>query len=258
MNADGTGITSVGKGAETIAPCTGIVVNAAAPGNVTFSKNVPDGSANNGNLQMVLSQTVNTRGNAGSVTLDNAIVSFNEGSELEKFYFGDPSANIYIPQGNEEFAIVSAEAQGEMPVCFKAKADGQYTISVDAENVEMGYLHLIDNITGADVDLLANPSYTFNAKWDDYASRFRLVFSANNNNNAEAESDNFAFISNGQIILNGVNNNATLQVIDMMGRIVSSEQINGNSANLAPTASGVYVLRLINGTETKTQKIVVK
>ena len=238
-----------------IAPLTGVIIN---DNSATFSKNVPDGSANNGNIQIVLAQTVNTRGNAGSATIDNAIVSFNEGSQLEKFYFGEQNANIYIPQGNEEYAIVSAEAQGEMPVCFKAKADGQYTISVDAENVEMGYLHLIDNITGADVDLLANPSYTFNAKWDDYASRFRLVFSANNSNNAEAESDNFAFISNGQIILNGVNNNATLQVIDMMGRIVSSEQINGNSANLAPTASGVYVLRLINGTETKTQKIVVK
>jgi hypothetical protein len=41
----------------------------------------------------------------------------------------------------------------------------------------LDYLHLIDNLTGADVDLLQMPEYTFTAKTTDYASRFRLVFS---------------------------------------------------------------------------------
>jgi hypothetical protein len=40
----------------------------------------------------------------------------------------------------------------------------------------MRYLHLIDSLTGADVDLLTEPSYTFDAKTTDDASRFRLVF----------------------------------------------------------------------------------
>ena len=42
-----------------------------------------------------------------------------------------------------------------MPICFKANEDGLYTITVNPENVEVRYLHLIDNMTGADVDLLA-------------------------------------------------------------------------------------------------------
>ena len=51
------------------------------------------------------------------------------------------------------------------------------------ENVEMDYLHLIDNMTGEDVDLLAGAStgsatYTFEAKTTDCASRFRLVFAS--------------------------------------------------------------------------------
>ena len=257
MNADGDDIeTEDGITSKAIPACTGVVVKATDGESVTFSTSAPSNSTgNNGNIQIALAQNVVTRGGSNATSIDNAIVSFNEGSQLEKFYFGTQNANLYIPQNGEEFAIATSDMQGEMPVNFKAAEDGQYTITVNAENVEMGYLHLIDNLTGANVDLLATPSYTFNAKTTDYASRFRLVFSANE---ANAENDNFAFISNGQIILNGANNNATLQVIDMMGRIVSTQQVNGNNAQMAPVANGVYVLQLINGNEVKTQKIVVK
>ena len=78
---------------------------------------------------------------------------------------------------DENFLVVTnKEGQGEMPLNFKANANGEYTITVNPENVEMGYLHLIDNMTGADIDLLQTPEYTFNAKTTDYESRFRLVF----------------------------------------------------------------------------------
>jgi hypothetical protein len=52
--------------------------------------------------------------------------------------------------------------------------------------VSFSYLHLIDNMTGADVDLLPllrgqgglnqPATYTFTAKTTDYESRFKLVF----------------------------------------------------------------------------------
>ena len=159
-----------------------------------------------------------------------------------------------MQDGKDYAAATIEEAQGEMPVNFVAHEDGTYTLTVkatlNAQPSTFSYLHLIDNIAGVDVDLLANPSYTFNAKNDDYASRFRLVFSSNSMN----ENDIFAFISNDQLIVNGA---GTLQVIDMMGRIISTHQVNGTqSVNTAALASGVYVLQLVNGTNVKTQKIV--
>lgn len=253
MNENGTAITPVTKGTETIAPCTGVVVYATANGAVTFSKDEPVSSINNGNIQMTLAQQVTTRGESSSQTLDNAIVSFNEGSQLEKFYFGSQNANICIPQGNKEYAIVNAEGHGEVPVNFVARENGEYTLNINAEEVEMTYLHLIDNLTGADVDLLATPSYTFNARTSDYASRFKLVFAAHNTNGNEND-DNFAFISDGQIILT---EQGDAQVFDVMGRMISSH----NSVNHITTegmAAGVYVIRLTNGSETMTQKLVVK
>jgi hypothetical protein len=110
-------------------------------------------------------------------------------------------------------------------------------------------------MTGTDVDLLATPSYTFEARKSDYASRFKLLFSANADNN-EVDED-FAFISDGNIIILN-EGEATLQVIDIMGRIVSTQTVNGNASVNNVGAAGVYVLQLINGNNVKTQKIVVR
>ena len=130
---------------------------------------------------------------------------------MEKFDFGRADAKVYIPQGGKDYAIVCAEGQNEMPLNFKAAKDGTYTLSFTLENLELDYLHLIDNLTGADVDLLtpipetliagedpqSTPSYTFTAKTTDYASRFRLVFTANPNcGDAIGDNAPFAYISN--------------------------------------------------------------
>ena len=192
--------------------------------------------------------------------LDNAIVSFNEGEQLGKFYFGEQDANIYIPQGDKEYAIAYSDKQGEMPLNFKANENGQYTITVNPEGVEMAYLHLIDNVTGADVDLLAATStgsvaeYTFTAKTTDYEGRFKLVFGADEAVCEPGEA--FAFISDGNIIVNGT---GTLQVIDLLGRQLSSQEIHSAfRISYSAFPAGVYVLRLINGNDVKTQKIVIR
>jgi len=128
-------------------------------------------------------------------------------------------------------------------------------------------LHLIDNMTGADLDLLSagdrgsepamraeGASYTFAARTTDYESRFKLVFVANENDN-ENENSPFAFINNGNIIVNG---EGTLQVVDVTGRVVVSREVIPHSAFKIPHSTGVYVLRLINGDDVKTQKMVIE
>ena len=108
-------------------------------------------------------------------------------------------------------------------------------------------------MTGIETDLLANPSYSFDAKTTDYESRFKLVFATGNNANDDA----FAFYSNGSFVINN-EGEATLQVIDMNGRILKSESINGCANVDVKAAAGVYVLRLVNGNDVKVQKVVVK
>ena len=253
MNANGSGFDPTEQ-TGTVAPCTGIMVKADETGqSVTFS-NEPVETQSKGNLQITLSQARERGASAGSATLDKAIVSFNEGSSLLKFYFNGGKANVFIPQDDKEYAIVFSNGMGEMPINFVAKENGSYTLNIGSEEVDFNYLHLIDNMTGADVDLLQKPSYTFKAFVDDYESRFKLLFATSN---ADTEGDtSFAFFSNGSLLINN-DGEATLQIIDVTGRILDCESINGSCSKVINAVPGVYVLRLINGDKVKVQKIVV-
>ena len=111
-------------------------------------------------------------------------------------------------------------------------------------------------MTGADVDLLASPTYTFTAKMTDYASRFRLMFNANDNPAGSATDAPFAYISNGNLIING---EGTLQVVDATGRIIRTVGLSQRGSHTTTTGmpAGVYVLRLIDGDSVRTQKMVI-
>ena len=212
---------------------------------MTFSTSAPDKA----NSQLVIDLS---NSNSRSSAIDRAIVRFDNSDELLKFQLFEDNTKLYIPQNNKDYAIVNADNQGEIPVNFRPAENGTYTLSFNTENVTFGYLHLVDNFTGNDVDLLATPSYTFDANTCNYASRFKLVFAISN-----IDDEQFAFISNGEIILNGVNGNTTVQLFDVTGRMLSST--NGVSRiSTENMASSVYMLRLINGNDTKTQKIIVK
>ena len=187
-----------------------------------------------------------------SKVVDRAVVSFGSERTLPKFQLNPSHTKVYIPQESRDYAVVAAEEMGEMPVSFKAERNGSYTLSFTAQEVSFAYLHLIDNKTGKDVDLLESPAYSFDAQTTDYASRFKLVFATGN-----ATEDNFAFCSNGNWIISN-EGEATLQVIDVTGRILSSETVSGCVSKSISAAPGVYMLRLINGDNMKVQKVVVK
>jgi hypothetical protein len=245
MNEEGTEIISADE-TKPIAPMQGFFVVATGEGQtVTFSEwhapYVP--------LDKLVMNLTNKRG----ATIDRAIVRFDEGRQLPKFQLNKHHTKVYIPQDGKDYAIVNAENQGELPINFKAEKDGTYTLSVsESLNSKFLILNLIDNLTGTDVDLLANPSYRFEAKTTDYESRFKLVFATGN-----ATDDHFAYISNGTLIVNG---EGTLQVIDILGHILLSQEVHADSCHLSSDflTSGVYVLQLVNGDQVKTQKIVVK
>ena len=259
MKEDGTEIITKSSNYG-ISPMEGVFVK-AEQGVETITFNV--GGGNNGMAPVpggpVFGKglSLNVTGNTNAV-VDRAIVRFGEGRQLPKFQLNPNNTKVYVSQGTEDFAVVRSAAQGEMPVSFKAAQNGTYTISVNTENVEMNYLHLIDNMTSADVDLLVNPSYCFDASTTDYANRFRLVFSANGvEENTTTASDSFAYFNGSEWVISNMGE-ATLQVVDVMGRVLSTETINGNAEISLNQVPGVYIFRLVNGNNVKVQKVVVK
>lgn len=252
MNANGDDLVINTSQNGVIAPMQGLFVQAADANDnaVTFTTTPLTTQNHNGAICLSLSQASTNR--AETTIIDRARVRFGEGPTLGKFNMKADGSKMYISQGLKDYAVVFADQQGEVPVNFKAAENGNYTLTVNPEEVNMRYLHLIDNRTGADVDLLANPSYTFSAKTTDYASRFKLVFAADGN--SLDNQDVFAFISNGELIVTG---EGYLQIFDVLGHLLFAKQAPLTS-NLSPlTSSGVYVLRLINGDSVKTQKIVI-
>ena len=184
---------------------------------------------------------------------DNAIVTFGEDCTLGKYMLNEESSKLYIPQDDRDYAVVSRGYEDEVPLSFKASENGTYTLAIDANHVELSYLHLIDDLNGTDTDLLAVPSYTFEATTTDNANRFRLVFSTN-----EVTDEVFAYFNGSEWVVSN-EGNATLQLVDMTGRVISATAINGNTTLATDTLTpGVYVMQLIKSGEVKTQKVVVK
>ena len=224
---------------QEIDPATGVLVHTSEEEQVTFTTTAPDNSKG-------AALAINI--NEGRGLVDRAVINFSEGRTMPKFMLDENHTHLYIPQDGRDFAVVNSNAQGSMPVNFKVEKTGTYTLSVNAENVNFGYLHLFDNITGTDVDLLANPNYEFMGSVRDDENRFTLMFNATND-------DIFAYQNGDNIFVNG---NGTLQVFDVMGRFVTSMQVNGTKCFSAePFSNAVYVFRMI-GNEVKTQKIVVR
>jgi hypothetical protein len=245
MNPVGNGFIAA---TGTVAPMEGIFVYTQVAGQaVFFNRDEPTEPGSKLGINLM----------QGNVLVDNAIIRFGQGGTLPKFSFSNNTSKVYIPMADDDYAVVSSQPVGVLPLNFEAAKDGTYTLSFEDATEGLLYCHLIDNKTGADVDLLATPDYAFNAKADDYASRFKVVFVANDEDGSLTGSDAFAFNNNGNWIIAN-EGRATLQVIDLNGRILSSEQIEGSAETRIDAAPGLYLIRLINGENVKVQKVVVR
>lgn len=230
-----------------IAPCEGVFVQASAENtSVTFSKaNAAKSNNPKDCFDIIVSQN--------KANLDRARVRFGEGTGMEKYSLDDKHTQISLWQDGLSYAVAYLNGDDEMPLNFKAKKNGTYTLSIETQDLDLSYLHLIDNLTGDDVDLLATPSYPFKATTNDYISRFKLVF----NNGTTTASEAFAFIGNGNIIISH-EGKGDLQIVDMIGRIIASYDGHIQCVPTSGMAPGVYVLRLIDNENVKTQKIVIE
>ena len=142
----------------------------------------------------------------------------------------------------------------EVPVSFKAAATGKYKISLNVNEKmkrEISYLHLIDRFSGTDIDMLIEDDYEFVGSPRDNENRFIVKLNPDNNN---YENGIFVFQNDNNLIVNG---SGTLQIYDMLGRIVVDRTVNGGSISIENLNEGVYIVRM-TGKEVKTQKIIVK
>lgn len=236
-----------GDGAKAITPKMGVLVQVTGEAfELTISDNnsQPNTRYANDNLQFIVSN---------NEYQDVAYAKFSKGYGLNKISHRNSEVPmLYIPQNGERYAIAMMSDNTEMfALNFKAATMGRYTLSYKAEG-EFSYLHVIDRLTGDDVDMLLEGEYSFTASPKDNESRFivRLAYKPDYSN----EGNEVFVYQNGDEIL--VSGEGELQVFDATGRLVRNMSING-AKSLNISTQGVYIFRLV-GNEVKTQKIVVR
>lgn len=156
-----------------------------------------------------------------------------------------PALSIAANGSNYAIAYLGYEVES-FPLTLNAQA-GTYTIALNSQISSLSYVHLIDNLTGKDIDLLSN-AYTFTTDGNS-ANRFLVKLSPSSLQATEGEIATW----NGNSWT--VKGEGTLQLFDVMGRKVLSQEVSELSTiNTDHLSSGVYVIRLGE----KSQKIVVK
>ncbi len=240
-------------------PCQGIILNALGTGDVVQFQREPDHftAVGGGYLEIT-----SAKASEPTKVLDQAILSYNVGDDLGKFFFFRDTPVVYFTKDSKDLTILSVDSVDVQSLKFDAGENGSYTLHFELKNLNPEYLHLIDNMTGANIDLLTTPQYTFNAKTTDYASRFKLIFDPHygvGEDGPSTGSGTFAYYTNGEIVINDVEtcHGASLQIIDLTGRVIMKrDAMNRVSTN--DWAKGVYVLRLTTAHGVRTQKMVIE
>ena len=187
---------------------------------------------------------------ANSQYEDAAFAMFEKGFGLNKINHRNADVPmLYIPQNGQDYAIaMMSDDTKSFNLNFKAATMGQYTLSYKA-NGEYNYIHVIDRLTGADVDMLLEGEYSFVASPADNEARF-IVKLSYMPDYGEGDSDIFAYQSGSSILVSG---EGELQIFDVTGRNVMTTTING-AETINGLNAGVYIFRL----NEKAQKIVVR
>lgn len=241
-----------------IAPGQGILVKTTAAHSLNIAKTNASalGESTSGNAKGNVMSRIGLRVSNGNDE-DVAYVYLGKGNNLVKMrHLNAASPSLAVMQADGDFAIAHVDADCEViDLRFANKRTATYTITVDVKDYMNGYLHLIDNLTGADVDLLRTLTYTFKATGQDYPCRFRLVLQGSDSEDNNAP---FAYFADGEIhLMVETQDHASLQIVDMMGRVVRCTD-DVRIVSTRGMVLGVYMLRLIDGDDVRTQKIMVR
>lgn len=189
---------------------------------------------------------------------DNVIVNFNE-EKMPGFRkldnFNENIANIYLLQDEKMYGINTYQEDiKEIPIYFDAKEMGNYTISIELDG-EFDYVHLVDKMTGENVDMLLEKEYSFMARDNDNPGRFVLKLTAESSDTDL--SDRFVYVNDDELIFFGVDDDAQINIYDVTGRSIMNLNCDANSRiNVESLNSGMYIIHAVDNHGIRIQKVV--
>lgn len=203
---------------------------------------------------------------------DEAFIYFNQGAtaafdgsfDAYKLRSYSDQVPMIFTKGsdNSELAINGLpELDGStvIPVYFEASTEGAHTLTANLEGLPNAIVYLEDLKLNNTQNFTANPVYSFTASSGDNANRFKLTFGSVGIDNPTATDAVLVYAHNGLVYLNGAPANATINILDITGRVVQQSKTNGSSLttlNVSNLPHGVYVVNIISGKQLLSRKII--
>ena len=265
LNGEGAWGATLGNEGDVIKVGQGALIKTIDAGTLMISKsqsrNDTESQSRDASMNPAKSTNIDTSQQptislivSNSTYSDKAFVVFDKGVGLDKINHENENIPLlYIPQGDTDYAIAMMDENViEIPVSFEAMTMGQYTISLQQENCDFNELYLLDKETGEKMNILEE-SYTFMATTYDSAERFVLL---KDNGQQTTDNSHFAYQSGSDLIINA---EGTVQIIDMMGRIIYSNDVTSDNSriNVSGFTNAAYLIRLVNENGVKVQKVVI-
>ena len=236
-------------GSQYIAPCQGFFVKALTPGDFVMTNDIRTKSKsafrkdNDENIFKV-------RVNGASGQDEIAVVIGDNDDVFKMFSLNESAPSLYINKGVGNYTVVYIDDEKSLPLNFEAGSMSRYTISLSEIGNEFDNIILEDKQTGAKVNLQTE-SYTFIHSEDNDSDRFVLSFV---NKQQTTDNSHFAYINNGEIIIDDINGNAQINIYDVTGRCVFSRD-DVHSVQTSGYSAGVYIIQKIDDKGINTQKI---
>ncbi|MBE6337749.1 MAG: T9SS type A sorting domain-containing protein [Lentimicrobiaceae bacterium] len=236
-------------GSQYIAPCQAFFVKAASAGNIIMTNDIrtnEKSSFRKNDNENIFKVRVN--GVSGQDEI--AVVKGDNDDVFKMFSLNDDAPSLYINKGVGDYSVVYIDDENTLPLSFEG-GFAKYTISLSECGNAFDEIILEDRMTGEKVNLMTE-SYSFIYNDNDRKDRFVLTF---DNSQQTTDNDYFAYINNGEIIINDINGDAQIEIYDLMGRRVYENADAVSNVSTYGYSSGVYIIRKIDDEGIKTQKI---
>jgi len=185
-------------------------------------------------------------------------------TEFDSHFLAGYAPQFYSREGNELLStnsLPSLPAESIIPFGFVKNESTQFSIELK-QNIDGFTPYLKDLKTNTVQNLAENPVYTFTSEAGDDPNRFELSFLAPTGlDKTSTKSSLRVYSTTGKINISGVDGKAEVLVRNMMGQVVMRNSVNGEklySVNSAKLPAGVYVVSVVSGRQTVSEKVVVK
>ena len=198
--------------------------------------------------------------NAGIITLtsgdESATLQIIEGDQYsdeigpgDGYQMATDMVQIYVLQGESKLSAIATNSLKDKEIVIVTKANTSCTLSFS--NLIGNAFKLTDIVTGAEVEVGADKTYTFTAEANSTIKRFKLGEGEVAANEADADGAVSIWTNNGQVFVANNAAEADIEIINLSGVKVAGAAANGESlqsVSISSLASGVYVVRVGNTT----------